>query len=519
MVRTRFAPSPTGYLHIGGVRTALFNWLFARQHGGQFILRVDDTDAQRNDEATLRPILEGFRWLGLDWDEGPEVGGPHAPYFQSARRHRYQAAVDQLLAGGHAYWDFARPDEIAAEREEAQRQQGGFRYSRRWMAETDADRERFEREGRQGVVRLRMPTSGLLTLHDHVRGDVTFDWSREQDHVIQRHDGSVLYHLATVVDDHDFDITHVIRAEEHLSNTPRQVFIAQSLGYATPQFAHIPFVAEPGSKTKISKRKLQKYLKHREFAQLVERGTEVMSRLGQSPDAETFNPVMVDFYRQVGFLPHALINYFLLLGWSLDGSTEFFTRDEMLAHFSLERINHAPASFDPAKLIAFQEHYMRQEPLERRVEHVLPFAQLAGWMPATPDEPQRQKLSQIVDAAGDRLVIGGDITSFDEFFQEDQSLTYDGKALSKRLGTEEARERLRAVRDVLAGADCFDAAVLEQLIRQYIANAGIKMGDVIHAVRIAVTGKAIGAGMFETLAILGRESTLRRIDHTLEQTG
>ena len=245
--RTRFAPSPTGYLHIGGVRTALFNWLFAKGRGGRFLLRIDDTDQDRNVEAALEPILHGFRWLGLDWDEGPGVDGPHAPYFQSARSEKYQAAVDVLLENGAAYRDFATTDELAAEREAAQTAGVPFKYSRKWMADTPEAAATFEAEGRQAVVRLKMPDTGTLELNDLVRGVVSFEWAREQDHVIQRADGSCLYHLATVVDDHDMEITHVIRAEEHLSNTPRQVFIAQQLGYDVPEFAHVPFVAEPGA--------------------------------------------------------------------------------------------------------------------------------------------------------------------------------------------------------------------------------------------------------------------------------
>ncbi len=282
MIRTRFAPSPTGYLHIGGVRTALFNWLFARRHGGQFILRIDDTDQQRNVEEALQPILDGFRWLGIDWDEGPEVGGPYAPYFQSQRSDRYSEAVQQLLASGAAYRDFASPDEVQAEREAAQNEKRSFVYSRRWMAETDDQAAALESEGRQAVVRLKMPREGQLELDDLVRSRVQFAWSAEQDHVIQRTDGSCLYHLATVVDDHDFEITHVIRAEEHLSNTPRQVFIAQSLGWQPPHFAHVPFVAEPGSKNKLSKRKLDKYLKNNDFKRLNEKGLSVAEAIGLS---------------------------------------------------------------------------------------------------------------------------------------------------------------------------------------------------------------------------------------------
>ncbi|MFY8220341.1 MAG: glutamate--tRNA ligase, partial [Pirellulales bacterium] len=221
-VRTRFAPSPTGYLHIGGVRTALFNWLFARRHGGSFILRIDDTDAERNVDEALQPILDGLRWLGIDWDEGPGVGGPHAPYFQSQRAAGHKAAAERLLASGHAYRDFARPEELDEERKAAQAAGRPFLYSRRFAAFDAAAAARFAAEGRTSVVRLKMPREGSLVIDDAVRGRVEFAWEREQDHVIQRADGSCLYHLASVVDDHDFAITHVIRAEEHLSNTPRQ---------------------------------------------------------------------------------------------------------------------------------------------------------------------------------------------------------------------------------------------------------------------------------------------------------
>ncbi len=365
-VRTRFAPSPTGYLHIGGVRTALFNWLLAKGQGGQFILRIDDTDQQRNVDEALAPILHGLKWLGLDWDEGPDVGGPFGPYYQSQRLDRYQAAAKQLLASGAAYRDFAQPEELQAEREEAQKAGRPFIYSRRWRAETEADAAKLEAEGRQGVVRLLMPREGVLVLDDLVRGRVEFPWASEQDHVIQRADGTCLYHLASVVDDHDMQISHVVRAEEHLSNTPRQVFIFQQLGYELPTFAHLPYVAEPGSKTKLSKRKLEKYLKNRDFAALMEHGQSIARRLGLAVSAETFNPVIVDFYEQVGFLPDAILNYLLLLGWSLDDKTEDFTREEMLRQFSLERVNKAPASFDPEKLLSFQARAMQRLPHETK---------------------------------------------------------------------------------------------------------------------------------------------------------
>jgi len=516
MVRTRFAPSPTGYLHIGGVRTALFNWLFARRHGGQFILRIDDTDCERNVDEALRPILEGFRWLGIDWDEGPEVGGPHAPYFQSQRAERHREAVHRLIQGGWAYRDYARPEEIQAERAEAEREKRPFVYSRRWMAETEQEARRFESEGRRAVVRLKMPREGTCRFRDRVRGDVEFEWASEQDHVIQRADGSCLYHLASVVDDHDFGITHVIRAVEHLSNTPRQIFIAQGLGFQLPEYAHLPYVAEPGSSNKLSKRKLDRYLKHPDFKRLYEQGLRIAEAIGLATRADTFNPVIVDFYRQIGYLPESLVNYLLLLGWSLDDRTEDFTREEMIRHFSLERVNRAPASFDPRKLAAFQERRMRALPLEAKVAMVRPYLVRAGWIPSPPPADVEQRLAAVVEAAGDRIKVAGDILDYTDFFTPDDRLTYDDKAFEKRLRKPaEAAVLLVRFRDRLATVERFDAQSLEKLMHEFVQAEGIKIGQIIHAVRVAVTGKAVGFGMFETLSILGRESCMARIDRAL----
>lgn len=518
-VRTRFAPSPTGYLHIGGVRTALFCWLFSRHHGGQFILRIDDTDVQRNVEEALQPILDGLQWLGIDWDEGPGVGGPHAPYYQSQRADRHRAAVEVLLAKGLAYRDYARTEEVQAERDAAQAAKQTFVYSRRWMAETPADAARFESEGRAGVVRLKMPRTGTLVLDDHVRGQVEFDWAQEQDHVIQRADGTCLYHLASVVDDHDFEITHVIRAEEHLSNTPRQVFIAQGLGYELPQYAHLPFVAEPGSKVKLSKRKLDKYLKNKDFAQLVEHGQRVMARLGVSTQLDTFNPVIVDFYREVGYLPEGILNYLALLGWSLDDVTEHFTRDALVEHFSLERVNKAPASFDPQKLQAFQIRHMMALSVEDRTALVLPFLERAGWVTAPADQTVRERVARIVAAAGDRIKVAGDILDYSEFFVADDALPYEEKDFAKRIRTATAPELLTKFRAALAGVEPFEPAALETLLHSFVEREGIKIGEIIHALRVAITGKTVGFGMFDTLAILGRESALRRIDRAVALAG
>lgn len=518
-VRTRFAPSPTGYLHIGGLRTALFNWLFARHHGGQFILRIDDTDRQRNVEEALQPILDGFRWLGFDWDEGPEVGGPYAPYLQSARQARYREVVDRLVETGHAYRDYATPEEIQTEREEARRQKQRFIYSRRWMAKTAADATAFTREGRQPVVRLKMPRDGSCVFDDEVRGRVEFEWALEQDHVVQRADGSCLYHLASAVDDHDFRITHVIRAVEHLSNTPRQIFIGRVLAYDLPAFAHLPYVAAPGGGEKLSKRKLAAYLKQPDFKKIYDHGLAIMTALGRPVSNETFSPVIVDFYRTLGYRPEALVNYLLLLGWSLDEQTEMFTPDEMIAHFTLARVNKSSASFDPQKLLAFQQRYMQQLDASVKVVAVVPFLQESDVLAPLPLPAERERVTRVVEAAGDRLRVAGDIVNYLEFFRDDDQFAYDDKAFNKRVRTAGAADRLRRFRHELETVEPFDARALDTLMHQFIEREAISVGQIIHAVRVAVTGKAVGFGIFESLAILGRDACVARIDRALARVG
>lgn len=514
MIRTRFAPSPTGYLHIGGVRTALFNWLLAKQAGGQFVLRIDDTDAARNVSEAIAPILDGFRWLGIAWDEGPGVGGAHEPYYQSQRGERYRAAAEALLAKGLAYRDYSRPEELAEQREAAQAAGKPFLYDRRYMAEDDRTAARFEAEGRTAVVRLKLPREGQCVIDDLIRGRVAVDWASEQDHVIQRADGSCLYHLASVVDDHDFEITHVVRAAEHLPNTARQFFILQGLGYDPPEYAHLPYVAEPGGSAKLSKRKLLKYAKNKDFADLLAHGTKIAERCGLPFDAESFNPVIVNFYREIGFVPEAVLNYLLLLGWSLDGEREKFSVQEMIESFSLDRVNRAPASFDPQKLLAFQADSFAALPLQDRVERVRPFAEKAGLLRG--EAASDDRLTGVVKHAGDRIKLAGDIIDFDYCFGDDFS--YDEKAFTKRLlRDEDAPGHLRGLSSLLREVPAFEASSIEAAVKSYCEQAGIKLGQIIHALRVATTGRAGGFGMFETLEIIGRDSVLKRIQRAVDR--
>ncbi|MCA9009565.1 MAG: glutamate--tRNA ligase [Planctomycetaceae bacterium] len=512
-VRTRFAPSPTGYMHIGGMRTALFNWLWARHNNGQFILRIDDTDQQRNMEEALGPILEAFRWLGLDWDEGPEVGGPHGPYFQSQRRPLYDAALADLLQSGKAYRDFETPAETQAQREAAEREKkvyvssrGSLRLSTEEVAEKVAKGESF-------VVRLLIPRGDKVVINDHIRGTVEFDCSLMPDPVIARNDGSPLYNFATVVDDAALEITHVIRAEEHLSNTPIQVLLHRALGNKTPEWAHVPYVASPGSKEKMSKRKIDKYRSSPQFQKLFELGDQILSRLGIDSTANDLSPVMVAYYRQVGFLPAGVLNALVRLGWSLDDQTEILSLADMKRKFTLERVIKSAAGLDPDKMLSFQSHWMSQLPSHEKLQGCLSMLKQARLIDDEVDAETRAKVVRVIELAADRLRVFGDIFQLDEFFVADEDLKMDDRNFQKRVvKPDNALPLLQDLRQRLSDTENFSALPLHDLLQEFAAAKKVKAGDVFPALRLCVTGKAQGADLFQTLELLGKTCVLRRLD-------
>jgi glutamyl-tRNA synthetase len=515
-VRTRFAPSPTGYMHIGGMRTALFNWLWARHSGGKFILRIDDTDRQRNNDEALRPILAAFRWLDLGWDEGPEIGGPHAPYFQSQRGEIYQRAADRLLKDKKAYRDFETPAEVQSQREAADKEKRPFVSSRKSFELSDAEVERLVAEGRPYVIRFLVPRGETVALDDVVRGHVEWDTSLIADPVIMRRDGTPLYNFATVVDDAAMEITHVIRAEEHLSNTPPQILMHQALGHTLPVFAHIPFVTAPGTTKKLSKREIKKYRENPKFRKMFEDADRVFPQIGLG-NSETLNPVMVEYYEKIGFLPHPIVNSLARLGWSLDDRTEFMTRETIVENFTLDRIVKNPAGLDPDKLYSFQTHWMGELSLEQKIARVLPFLIQAKLIAASPDEAQRKHVARVVQTLGERLKVSSDILEARDFFVADDALEYDEAAFKKRIATPGTPERLQRFRQRLASVEPFEPGAIEETFRAFVESEKIKTTDLIHAVRVAVTGKATGPGLFECLALLGRERSLNRIDRALSR--
>jgi nondiscriminating glutamyl-tRNA synthetase len=535
-IRTRFAPSPTGFLHIGGVRTALFNWLLTRRHGGKFILRIDDTDAERNRPEALQPILDGFRWLGIHWDEGPEVGGPCGPYFQSQRDDRYRSAALKLLESGHAYPDYLTKEEVAADRIEqalkafrkakpnasdkeleAERKaatQGNRPYTHRGPHRETPPAEcvRMYRE-KPTTLRLKVPLGVTIKIKDLIRGEVEWQTDLIGDPVILRADGRALYNFATVIDDVDMKITHVIRAAEHLDNTKFQVPVYQALGLPLPEFAHVPVVNEPGSKKKLSKRDMKKFVTPEIRAKL-----KAVGWTDAEIDAkDDLNPATVAYYRELGYLPAALVNYLGRLGWSMDDKSEIIPLEQMTAHFSLERVNDSPASFDPDKLYWLAGEYMRMLPVEERVAGVIPYLVRAKLVAERVDEPTRNKLRRIVEACGDRLKLFSDILTYGAFFFRDP--VYDPQGVKKRVQKEGMPALLKEFAGVLANIEPFEPAKLEQQLHAFCESRGIKQRDMIHALRVSTTGVTVGPGVYECLAILGREETQRRIELALKQTG
>jgi glutamyl-tRNA synthetase len=503
-------------MHIGGMRTALFNWLWARHSGGQFILRIDDTDRQRNIDEALRPILQAFHWLGLHWDEGPEVGGPYGPYFQSQRNDIYQGAVRKLLDAKKAYRCFETPEQTRLEREAAEKEKRPYLNSRRSLDLSDSQIEQQLVEGRPHVVRFQVPRGEKIAIDDVVRGHVEWETSLIPDPVILRGDGTPLYNFATVVDDAAYRISHVIRAEEHLSNTPVQVLLHQALGNTLPVFAHIPFVTAPGTTRKLSKREIGKYRDNPKFRKMFEAADQVFPQIGLGT-SETLNPVMVEYYEKIGYLPEAILNALARLGWSLDDRTEILSLATVVENFTLDRIVKNPAGLDPDKLFSYQAHWMGQVPLDEKVERCAPYLVKAGLIAESPDATTRGYLRQVISILGERLKVFSDILDARDFFVAEDQLEYEESAFEKRLHSAGAADRLRRLRDRIAEIRPFEAIKLEAELRAFVEAEGIKMGEIVHAIRIALTGKTTGPGLFDCLAVLGPERSLARIDRALKR--
>ena len=474
--RVRFAPSPTGYLHVGGARTALFNWFFARRHGGTFILRIEDTDTERSSGEMVAGILESMHWLGLEWDEGPEVGGPHAPYFQAQRFERHRAVAQTLLAGGHAYKCYCAPEVLQAKREAAEKAGGGWKYDRACLQRSAEERQQLEASSVLPAIRFKVPP-GSTSYTDRVRGVIVFDHEQIEDFVILRSTGFPTYHLSVVADDLDMRITHVIRGDDHISNTPKHLLLWRALGHSPPEFAHIPLILG-ADKKRLSKR---------------------------------HGATSVTEYERLGYLPEAMVNFLGLLGWSPGGDRELMSREELVEAFTLEGISGGDAVFNSEKLDWFNGQYLARLGPDELAQRVKPQLEAAGLWVEDYEAARREWLRRVL-----RLVLPR-VRRLPEFVDQARpfmsaTVEYDPEAVRKYLTQADLDRHVEALIAALEeGAEPFDELKIERVLRGVADERGIKAAMLIHAARIAATGKAVSPGIFEVLALLGKPLTIARL--------
>jgi len=475
-LRVRFAPSPTGYLHVGGARTALFNWLLARRHGGVFVLRIEDTDAERSSWEMVAGIVEGLRWLGLDWDEGPDIGGPHAPYFQSQRLDKYREHARVLVQRGRAYYCYCTPEELRQKRAAAEARGEAWTYDRACLHRDAADIARLEAAGAPRAIRFHVPP-GRTAFTDQVHGDIAFDNANIEDFVILRSDGQPTYHLSVVVDDIDMAITHVVRGDDHVSNTPKQILLYEAFGSGPPSFAHVPLIMGPDKK-RLSKR---------------HGATSVME------------------YQRLGYLPEAMVNFLALLGWSPGGDREVLTRDELKSLFTLEGISGGNAVFNIEKLEWFNQQHIGRMDNDALLAAAEPRLRQAGLWRDELHGAEREWIFRVLDLLKPR------VKNFDHLVDEirpflikDDELEIDPAAASRHL-TAEVAPVLTRLADAITATPPGDGAAAEVLVRATADQASLKAAPLIHATRVAITGRAVSAGLFEVVAVLGADRVVRRL--------
>ena len=490
-VRVRFAPSPTGYLHIGGARTALFNWLLARQTGGVFVLRIEDTDRARHVEGSIEKILDDLNWMGLHHDEGPEVGGDFGPYFQSERLDIYKQHVQKLLDAGRAYYAFETKEELDALREQARTEKRDFRYVRPDPLPTEADAERARRESKPVVIRFAMPNTDIV-VKDEILGQVKLSADDLEDFIIVKADGWPTYHFACVVDDALMNITHVLRGQEHLINTPRHIALQQALGFDTPTYAHLPIIFNPDG-SKMSKRDKEKAL------------------------AKGLPPPEIDVhdFRAAGYLPECLLNFIALLGWSPGGDREKLSMDELIDLFSVSRIGKTNARFDRDKLLAFNTEAIENGDEERLTAVLKDYLDVSRSPIGFADDGELRHLLKACHG----IRTFRDLDNKSRFiFLKMEEIAFDEKAVTKVLKKGD-NAGLRVLADVhgrLAVHEDWSPDGLETLLKSICQEKDLGLGKVAQPIRVAVSGTTISPPIFDTLALLGKEATLRRIKRTLE---
>jgi len=479
-VRVRFAPSPTGQPHVGAMRTALFDWLLARRTGGKFIVRIEDTDQARFEEGSLQGILDGLRWLGLDWDEGPEVGGPHAPYIQSQRRDLYQQAARRLVESGAAYECNCTPERLESMRERQRAERKAPGYDGHCRDKSPEQRAEARAAGRPIVVRMRVPGHGEVTVHDYIRGPITFEWSRLSDFVILKSDGLPTYHLAHLVDDHEMGITHVLRGEEWIASSPRHTLIYDALGWTPPVFVHLPLLLGK-DRSKLSKR--------HGAASILE-------------------------YRDAGYLPEAVINFLSLLGWSPGDDTEMMSADEIISRFSLDGVNESPAVFDPEKLQWMNGVYIRQMPAGDLAERLLPV--LERELPASVQRPlDPDYVRSLTPLIHERLKLLSEAPDLLEFFYVDPPAPAPEDMVQKRMDRASTADALAAALEVVESFKSFEPEPLEAEFRTLAEKLSLKPGQLFGSIRVAITGRRVAPPLFDTMAALGRPRCAGRIRNAI----
>ena len=476
-VRVRFAPSPTGALHVGGARTAIYNWAFARRNGGSFILRIDDTDPERSTAENTAQILRSLEWLGIDWDEGPGVGGPFGPYSQTERADRYAAALERMKTNGSAYPCFCSPEELGAKRVSGRASDGVGGYDRTCRRLDSTAVAARVAAGEPHVWRLAVPEKrGDIIVDDAVRGETAFPASAMDDFVLARGDGTPTYNFATVVDDADMQITHVIRGDDHLSNTPRQILVYESLGHLVPTFAHLSMIWGADGK-KLSKR---------------------------------HGATSVEAFHDEGFAPEALLNYLALLGWSLDGETTVFSSDVLKTHFSLDRISKSPAIFDFEKLEWMNGVYIREMAPDEFVARMLPWIKEAGLASADDVEARYAWFLALAPLVSKHIKRLTEIVPLVRFlFTED--LVIDPMAAENILAKEGAGRALAALCDTLASLDRWTPEAIENALRELPEVLRMKPRSLFQVARVAVAGSTVSLPLFESLSLLRREVVLVRL--------
>ncbi|NLO22710.1 MAG: glutamate--tRNA ligase [Syntrophomonadaceae bacterium] len=476
-IRVRFAPSPTGTLHIGGARTALFNWLFARKYNGKLVLRVEDSDIRRSREDSARGIIEGLRWLGLDWDEGPDAGGDFGPYRQSERIDIYSQYLKLLLEQDQAYYCFCTAEQLAAEKEAARQSKSDYKYGGHCRHISKNEAEERIRSGEAAVVRFKAPTDGVVVVNDLIRGEVEFDNRLLDDFILAKSDGGPTYNFAVVVDDHCMAISHVIRAEEHLSNTPKQILLYKALGWGLPQFAHASMILAP-DRSKLSKR---------------------------------HGATSVQEFRDDGYLPEALINYLALLGWSSKEDRDFWTREELLERFSLDGISRSPAIYDMEKLSWMNGHYLAQADSERIAALLHEDAQRKGYLS---NSRQQDKFLAVLELLKPRVKTVPAILEEGAYFF-DPITKFDEKGCRKYFGQEDSLKIMEECLSLCQGSDFESAEKLEQELRQRAEDLKLKAAQLIHPIRLAISGRTATPGLFEVMMILGKSECIQRISSAI----